>query len=137
VPDQQWLCLSCSQISTVKEGETFYGCPSCGDQHGIPADYSVRPEFRITWHELRCLVMWAEFYASKCDAEAEEAKTSGDTLRIAMAGQGNMRKIVYGIADRLQAQHMDGPALTFSQELAELRADPRISGVEQNVIKEN
>jgi hypothetical protein len=79
----------------------------------------VRPEFKITWHELRVIVMWAEFWASK------HAETTPSML-----------KAVYGIADRLHAQHLDGPALTFSQELAELRADPRVGSVEQNVIPE-
>ena len=110
------LCLACSQEFDVDE--TVYACPGCGDT-GIPADLSERPDFKITWHELRCLVMWAEFWASR------NAETSP-----------NMLKIVYGIAGRLHAQHMDGPALTFSQELAELRSDPRVVGVEQNVIKE-
>lgn len=45
-----------------------------------------------------------------------------------------MRRVVYGIADRLHTQHMDGPALTFSQELSELRS--HYPGVEQNVIRE-
>lgn len=127
---QRMLCLACSQEFDVDE--TVYCCPGCGDT-GIPADISERPEFRITWHELRCLVMWAEFWASKSDESAEEARKRGDLG----AGSGNMRKIVYGIADRLHMQHMDGPPITFSQELSDLRADPRVSGVEQNVIKED
>lgn len=112
------LCLSCSKEFEVDE--TVYACPGCGDI-GIPADLSVRPEFKITWHELRCIVMWAELWASTKDDDEHK----------------KMRRIVYGIADRLHLQHMDGPPLTFSQELADLRADPRISGLEQNVIKED
>ena len=130
----QWLCLACSQVMEPKDDETVYACPKCGDE-GIPADYSERPEFKITWHELRCLVMWAEFWASRSDTAAEEAKKSGDEDRIRVAGSGNMRKIVYGIADRLHAQHMDGPPLTFSQELAEARSE--YGKIEQNVIKED
>lgn len=109
------LCLACSQEFVIDE--TVYCCPGCGDT-GIPADISVKPDFNITWHELRVLVMWAEFWASAKDD-----------------GKNNMRKVVYGIADRLHAQHMDGPSLTFSQELAELRSE--YGTVEQNVIKED
>lgn len=116
--DRQWLCLACSQIMALNDDEPIYACPNCGDT-GIPADYSVRPDFKITWHELRCLVMWAEFWASAKDDD----------------GHKTMRKVVYGIADRLHSQHMDGPSLTFSQELADLRSE--FGAVKQNVIKED
>ncbi|MBU6232568.1 hypothetical protein KGP36_08135 [Patescibacteria group bacterium] len=132
--EKEWLCLACSQVMELSDEEPVYACPHCGDE-GIPAEWSVRPEFKITWHELRCLIMWAEFWASQADQRAEDAQKSGDPERIAMAGRGNMRKIVYGIADRLHAQHMDGPPLTFSQELADVRAE--YGAVEQNVIKED
>ena len=131
--EKQWLCLACSKIMDLKDDEEVFACPNCGDT-GIPADFSIRPEFKITWHELRCLVMWAEFYASKCDDKSAGDKESGDAERIAMAGKGNMRQIVYGIADRLHEQHMDGPPITFSQELAGLRSE--YGNVEQNVIRE-
>lgn len=111
------LCLSCSEEFEVDD--SVIACPGCGDE-GIPADIMVRPSFRITWHELRCLVMWAEFYAS---GQSEKDK-------------GKMQRIVYGIADRLHMQHMDGPPITFSQELAELRAHPGVTGLKQNVIVE-
>lgn len=111
-------------------------CPKCGDT-GIPADYSDRPEFRITWHELRCIVMWAEFWASQSDSKAEEARKSGNAEAIMLAGSGKMRKVVYGIADRLHAQHMDGPPLTFSQELSDLRSEFGDGNVQQNVILED
>ena len=105
------LCLACGGEFDVDE--TVYACPSCGDE-GIPADPSVRPEFKITWHELRCLVMWAEFWATSQDDDAHKT----------------MRKVVYGIADRLHIQHMDGPPLTFSQEIADLRTMPGIANIE-------
>ena len=96
------LCLACGQEFDMDD--TVYVCPGCGDD-GIPADPTIRPEFKITWHELRCLVMWAEFWAS-----SQNEKDSG-----------KMKRIVYGIADRLHMQHMDGPPITFSQELADVR----------------
>lgn len=111
------LCLACSQESDVDD--STFCCPKCGDP-GIPADPTVRPEFKVTWHELRCLVMWAEFWASNHSGE----------------DAGKMQRIVYGIADRLHMQHMDGPPITFSQELSDLRAHAGVSNVEQNVIKE-
>lgn len=112
----RYLCLACSQEYEIGINP-IYRCPACKDD-GIPADFSVRPEFKITWEELRCIVMWAERWASQ---NSDEDK-------------GKMQRVVYGIADRLHVQHMDGPSLTFSQELADLRS---IYGpVEQNVIKE-
>lgn len=116
---KQWLCLTCSEVSDVEDGTTIYGCPKCGD-NGCPADYAERPEFKITWHELRCLVMWAERWASNSD------------------NSKRMQRIVYGIADRLHMQHMEGPSLTFAQQIADLRADPNITGeIVQTVIRED
>ena len=112
------LCLACGGEFKVPEDEHVSCCPGCGDV-GIPADLDERPEFKITWHELRCLVMWAERWASSSD----------DSKR--------MQRIVYGIADRLHMQHMDGPSLTFAQELAGLRSDPQFGEVSQNVIRED
>ena len=112
------LCLACGGEFNIAPDEQVYSCPGCGDE-GIPADLDERPEFKITWHELRCLVMWAERWASSCD----ESK--------------RMQRIVYGIADRLHLQHMDGPSLTFAQQLADLRADPSIGEISQNVIRED
>ena len=116
---KHWLCLACNQVMEIDSETAAYGCPQCGDD-GIPADYDVRPEFCVTWHELRCLVMWAEFYASGFSEK----------------DGGRMQRIVYGIADRLHVQHMDGPPLTFSQELADLRALPGVTELTQNVIRE-
>lgn len=116
---RNYLCLACSEVSALDDDEPRNGCPKCGDQEGIPANFDERPEFKITWHELRCLVIWAEFWASSKDDDEHK----------------KMRKVVYGIADRLHQQHMDGPPLTFSQELADLRS--KHGTVEQNVIRED
>lgn len=43
----QWLCLACSQIMNLRNDEEIFACPHCGDT-GVPADYAVRPEFKIT-----------------------------------------------------------------------------------------
>ena len=112
------LCLACGGEFNFSPDERVSCCPGCGDE-GIPADLDERPEFKITWHELRCLVMWAERWASSSD----ESK--------------RMQRIVYGIADRLHLQHMDGPSLTFAQQLADLRADPSVGAISQNVIRED
>jgi hypothetical protein len=64
--------------------------------------------------------MWAERFASgHSDADG-----------------GKMQRVVYGIADRLHLQHMDGPPLTFAQELAGLRGMEGVRVVTQNLIKE-
>ncbi|MDE2098953.1 MAG: hypothetical protein KGL39_16995 [Patescibacteria group bacterium] len=126
-----FLCLACSQefpdddprISDSSH-KNYGGCPGCG-HNGIPADTSTRLSISITWHELRVLCIWAERWASMSETQAEK---SGDRPLI-------MLKVVYGIADRIQAQHLEQETgLTFRSELAELSA----AGLryEQNVIKE-
>ncbi len=96
-----YLCLVCSK--TCPAGD-YKACPNCGDR-GIPADLAKTVDVAITWHELRCIVMWAEMWAAK---HQEQHPT--------------MQKVVYGIADRLQAQHMDeNEPLTFTGELTQLR----------------
>lgn len=82
-------------------------CPACGDERGIPADTNDRVAISITWHELRVLVMWAEFWATSSDDDAHRS----------------MRKVVYGISDALQLQHLDKPALTFAGEIADLKEE--------------
>lgn len=118
-----FLCLACNQEIDPNDPrlsddtDPNYGaCPECGHR-GIPADTEKRLNVSITWHELRVLTIWAERWASRCD----DSKS--------------MLATVYGIADRIQAQHMDQKVgLTFRSELAELSA----AGYkyEQNVIKE-
>jgi len=113
-----WLCLDCGKETEPNE-ELIY-CPNCGSD-GVPADTSKRLNISITWHELRCIVMWAERWASS----SSDKKNSERLLRV-----------VYGIADRIQVQHLDQECgLTFASELSELRA--HITGtIEQNVIRE-
>jgi len=115
-PLSGWLCLRCGTVTTPDP--SLKACPSCG-AHGVPADVADRVAVNITWHELRVLVIWAERWASSVEGDAG----------------ADMRRIVYGIADRLQQQHFDKAGLTFASELAALRSD--VGHVEQNVIKED
>lgn len=121
-----WLCLACNKEIDPQDprisdsSHPYYGaCPECGER-GIPADLAERLTISITWHELRVLCIWAERWAGKAP-ESERAF---------------MLRTVYGIADRIQMQHLDQKVgLTFRSELAEL------SGMglkyEQNVIPED
>jgi DNA-directed RNA polymerase subunit RPC12/RpoP len=118
-----YLCLACSKEIDPKDprisdtSHPFHGgCPECGHR-GIPADLTEKVSVSITWHELRVLTIWAERWASHCK----------DTP--------NMLPTVYGIADRLQMQHMDKPGLTFLSELSDLRGTG-FGNIEQNVIRE-
>jgi len=115
------LCLSCNEEFsatdariTNREHPNFGGCPGCG-YRGIPADTEKRVQISITWHELRCLTIWAERWADSSAAP-------------------EMLKTVYGIAERIQMQHADAPSLTFRGDLTELSE----TGIkfEQNVLKE-
>lgn len=112
-----WLCLKCRGVTPPADDLT--GCSHCGDSKGIPADLARTVTVRITEHELRVLIMWAEFWASAKDDDDHRT----------------MRRVVYGIAGALQAQIPSGAALTFANELADLRAE--YGAVEQNVVRED
>ena len=111
------LCLNCGK--ECEESPRATCCPNCGDT-GVPANASERLDVKITWHELRVIVMWAERFASSVAEERESKK---------------MMRVVYGIADRIQQQHLSQKTgLTFASEIAELRAE--FGDVEQNVVRE-
>lgn len=112
-----WLCLKCRAVTPPNPD--LSACPNCGDNQGIPADLSHTVNISITVHELRVLVMWAEFWASAKDDDEHKS----------------MRKVLYGIASALQLQIPDGTSLTFSGELADLRSE--FGKVEHNVIIED
>jgi hypothetical protein len=102
------LCLACGVESVVEADpdkgvytvnhEIVHGCPACGDT-GVPADLADAVDVHITKHELRILTIWATNYA-RISPEMTQA------VRI--------------ITDRLGTQ--TDVALTFSQEIADLRA---------------
>lgn len=105
---RRFLCLRCSEVAHVDLQNLPDRCPACGEQ-SIPADLdrdTVTVE--VTWHELRCLVMWAEWWAGVDRGDKDQRYT--------------MQRVVAGIADRIYRQHLDKAPLTFTGELAELRA---------------
>lgn len=122
-----YLCLVCSAEidpkNPVLEDKThsFHGCcPECGNK-SLPVDTDTRVSISITWQELRILSMWAERWASQCDEKGPD---------------NQLLKIVYGITDRIQAQHLDQrTGLTFRSELASI-SEAGYS-YEQNIIKED
>lgn len=103
--EERWLCLHCSEWFPADRA--LMVCPGCG-ANGLPASSRDVVQVRITWHELRCLVIWAENWA--------HARLEGPERNV-------MRRVVYGIADRLQAQHLGKKVgLTLASEIAELKA---------------
>lgn len=103
--DERLLCLACGQwFDHIKDVAC---CPGCGD-HGIPASSKDLVTVSITWHELRCLVMWAERFAHITDKK-------GDNPR-------RLLPVVYGIADRLYQQHLSNSPLTLAGEIADVKA---------------
>lgn len=104
---QHWLCLVCGSTIDVGEDDSFGACPHCGS-NVIPADLAESADIHITWHELRILIFWAEFWASYCNTTGQGTET--------------MHKVLYGIADRITMQHLDAPTLTFAGEVANLRS---------------
>ena len=116
-----WLCLQCGK--TTEPDDNLRACPNCGSTNQ-PVDLEKELNVKITWQELRIIVMWSERWASSC----KEKETSESMMRT-----------VYRIADRIQQQHLDQECgLTFASELAELRASDLVNGdeVQQNVIRE-
>lgn len=93
-----WLCLNCNQES---EPGNYQTCPKCGSD-GIPVDLEGMLTMRISRHELRILVIWAERWAMQADND-------------------EMRRVVYGIADRLETQDVAAGPLTLVGEINQLR----------------
>ena len=98
---ERLLCLDCSEW--VAAEQSIAACPRCGSR-GIPASSLDAVDVKITWHELRCLVIWAEQWADRHKTEHPE-----------------MPRVVYGIADRLYQQHLSRPPLTFAGEITDLK----------------
>lgn len=106
------LCLACGGES--KMDDNLSACPKCGDM-GVPADTKLKFNLAITLQELRILVIWAEQWATKGkDKSINE----------------HMRKVVYGIADRLFVQKPEMGSLTLMGDINELRG--HFSNVETN-----
>src|SRR3990167_809717 len=101
VMSDKLLCLDCSEWSD--DDITLMACPKCGS-HGVPASSDDIVDVKITWHELRCLVIWAEQWASKNKTKSF-----------------NMSRIVYGIADRLYQQHLSKIPLTLAGEITDIK----------------
>ncbi len=78
-------------------------CPRCGTTM-TPCGYDQQVNISVNWHELRCLVMYAEFYAKK------------------IGKQG----LIYAIAEDLLVQYPELAAenpLTFAGEVDLLRKE--------------
>ena len=101
------LCLVCGGRFPLSD--TYRVCPRCGDD-GIPAASEDEVTIQITWHELRCLVMWAEQYAAAVNKK--DIKTGQQTLLLT---------VVYSNAGRIHDQHLHKKPLTLAREIAELK----------------
>ena len=106
-------CVQCRVEFSRKELEKStnrgdMGCPSCKTV-GIPMEISEDAAININWHELRILSIWAERWASHC--EAKEGNTA------------SMLKVVYCIIKELQEQHNDKAPLSMSGEIKQLKEE--------------
>lgn len=126
-PGVTLLCLACGTRAPFG-GYRF--CPACGDE-GVPASSEDEVSVRVTWHELRCLVMWAERFAAESDARqdarraaqpAEQDAAETDARVVPDPALAPMLRVVYGIADRLHSQHLAKPPLTLVGEVSEVKA---------------
>lgn len=104
-------CTECGH-----EVESFDGldaCPVCGTR-GIPCSWSDEVAVTINWHQLRCLIMWAENWARNTD---EPSARSG------------MRKVLNGIVGKIERQHPEEwrAPLTFAKEIGLLAAEFDVS----------
>lgn len=108
------FCTSCGF-----EVESFEGldkCPSC-DTDGIPCKWSNQIDININWHELRILVMWAEFHWNKSIKD------------------GNANPI-YSIVERIRKQHPERIStnpLTLASEVQQIVDSAKFGKVEHNV----
>jgi hypothetical protein len=101
------LCLMCGDEFEV---DSAPACPGCGDATHIPADLSDMVNLRISAHELRILMFWADNWARAHDSQ--------DSM---------MRKVIQVILDRLSVQ--TEAALSLSQELADISRLPGVGSV--------
>lgn len=105
-PPKRLLCLRCSTWHETTALKGTGACPTCNDR-GVPASSRDLVTVAITWHELRVLCMWAESWAS---VERPGGEVDRDT----------MRRVVYGIADRLAVQVDNPRPLTLAGEVAQV-----------------
>lgn len=115
----KWLCMLCGAVIEPPTDEQYSCCPECGTDL-LPADLGESADIHLTWHELRILCFWAEFWASHCVA--------------AGIAPHDMHKILYGICDRIALQHLDAPPLTFAGQISALRGAG--FNIWQNVVPE-
>ena len=105
-------CSLCGKEFTDEEIEGVMKCPNCGTK-SLPCAISDDVEIKINWHELRILVIWAENWARKCDAEESDREEK-------------MMLSIMTIAERLQRQFPEKTKLTLFAEIRELRKDYNI-----------
>jgi hypothetical protein len=106
---QRLLCLHCGTLAEVDPSAPPPCCPSCRSR-AVPADADDTATVTLTTHELRVLTLWAENWARHISGMSPDAP-----------------RVVQGICDRLATQ--TAAALTFRQEMSDLRAAPGVSDV--------
>lgn len=104
------LCLDCREATVWNEGDSgLSGCPACGAT-GVPADLDDTVTVTLTTHELRVLTIWASNWAEHISTSCPQAPAQ-----------------IRGILDEIGKS--TAAALSLSQEIADLRADPAVSHV--------
>lgn len=114
--DSAARCIICGFGYTEEQLEGVSQCPTCKAK-SLPMDTADDVTIKTNWHELRVLVIWAEWWASRHKDEDPE-----------------MVDVVRMIAARIGAQHPQKGPLTFSGEVEDLRA--KGYQVWQNVVIE-
>lgn len=92
------ICTVCGY--QVESSDGLDCCPSCKTQR-LPKDTKDDVTIGINWFELQTLFIWAERWAEKCE----------DVDRL----------MLLRLAERVQKQYPNKPALTFSGQIGELR----------------
>jgi len=116
--EEIFMCTTCGFKISQKEAEEkeLGGCPNC-NATGVPCTNLNDIELKINWHELACLVMWAERWAISSQERSEK------TEDVMMKSQPFVQ-VVYGIADRIAQQYperQERSPLTLMGQLSELR----------------
>ena len=98
------FCTRCG--TEVESFEGLSACPACGTR-GVPCAWADQVDVSVNWHELRCLVMWAERWTGSSDDP----------------GMKQAHYVVYQIARRIAAQYPGRAPLTFAGEMGAVAAE--------------
>lgn len=119
-------CVYCNNKFTEEEIKGQKSCPSCGTHH-LPSDPNNDVILSINTHELRCLSIWADHYASSVDNKTENLDNAYYESLCELLDKINER-----IHKQLKIQNKDC-CLTLREEMSDLHAN----GINADLYRNN